>query len=194
MRSLTPRGSQGGQYDVEIAWNGVISTGSDSVTAQILMLTDRSGDLTITSPITQDLADALVIAGSLKNGGNDGIQIQVDGHRLAGYLVPSISGRRIMIQNGDGVFSQKVSVTQPDDYTVKFADTNGAITTITFHVVAPTTATTIPTVTTVYTVRTTQMVTYTPIPTPTRSPLPVAIVIGALGIALLVAVRTQKRP
>ena len=85
-------------------------------------------------------------------------------------------------------------MTQPDDYTVKFADTNGAITTITFHVVAPTTATTIPTVTTVYTVRTTQMVTYTPIPTPTRSPLPVAIVIGALGIALLVAVRTQKRP
>lgn len=187
-------GLPGGQYDVEIAWNGVISTGSDSVTAQILMLTDRSGDLTITSPITQDLADALVIAGSLKNGGNDGIQIQVDGASAGRVFGPQYIGTTNNIQNGAGVFSQKVSVTQPDDYTVKFADTNGAITTITFHVVAPTTATTIPTVTTVYTVRTTQMVTYTPIPTPTRSPLPVAIVIGALGIALLVAVRTQKRP
>ena len=86
-----------------------------------------------------------------------------------------------------------VAVTQPDDYNVKFADANGPITTVTFHVVAPTTATTIPTVTTRIG-RTTQMVTYTPIPTPTRSSLPVAIVIGALGIALLVAVRTQKRP
>ena len=97
-----------------------------------------------------------------------------------------------MIQSGDGSFSQTISVTQPDDYDVKFADANGAIATITFHVVAPTTATTVPTSTAVKTVSTTPTVTYTPIPTPTKSPLPVCIVIGALLIAMLIACRIKK--
>jgi hypothetical protein len=85
-------------------------------------------------------------------------------------------------------------VTQPDDYDVKFADANGAITTITFHVVAPTTATTVPTATVVKTVSTSPTVTHTPIPTPTptKSPLSPCIVIGALGIAMLIAGRIKK--
>ena len=96
------------------------------------------------------------------------------------------------LQSGDGFFSQTISVTQPDDYKVYFSDANGAIATITFHVVAPTTVTTVPIVTTVKTVSTTKTVTFTPIPTPTKSSMPAVVVIGALGIAMLVAVRIKK--
>jgi len=187
-------GLPGGQYKVEIQFNGVVTPNSDSALTQIITLTDRSSDLTINSPTTQDLADALVISGSLKNGGNKGIQIQVDGTSAGRVFGPQYIGTTNNIQNGAGVFSQTISVTQPDDYKVKFADANGAITTVTFHVVAPTVATTIPTITTPPPVATTKLVTYTPIPTPsaTRSSLPVVVVIGALGIAMLVAVRIKK--
>ncbi|MFY9748992.1 MAG: hypothetical protein WAK75_01495 [Methanoregula sp.] len=186
-------GLKGGQYDVEIAWNGVAAIGSDSVTTQLITMTDRSGDLTITSPTTQNLADALVIAGSLKNGGNSGIQISVNGASAGQVFGPLYIGTTPNIQTGDGDFRQIVAVTQPDDYTVKFSDANGAITSVVFHVVAPTTATTIPTPTPLV-VSTTKMVTYTSIPTPipTRSPLPAMVVIGALAIGMLLAVRIKR--
>ncbi|MGB2674931.1 MAG: hypothetical protein WBC56_08305, partial [Methanoregula sp.] len=128
-------GLKGGQYDVEIAWNGVAAIGSDSVTTQLITMTDRSGDLTITSPTTQNLADALVIAGSLKNGGNSGIQISVNGASAGQVFGPLYIGTTPNIQTGDGDFRQIVAVTQPDDYTVKFSDANGAITSVVFHVV-----------------------------------------------------------
>ena len=187
-------GLKGGQYDVEIAWNGAVSTGSDSMLSQILMLTDRSGDLTITSPTTQDLADALVISGTLNNGGNSGIQIQVDGASAGRVFGPQYIPTTNNIQNGDGSFSQTVAVTQPDDYTVKFSDANGIITSVVFHVTAPTTATTVPTITTPVQTPFTPKVTYTPIlkPTTTKSPLPIVLVIGALGIGVLLAVRIRK--
>ena len=187
-------GLKGGQYDVEIAWNGVVpSMRSDSVFSQIIMLSDRSAELTITSPTTQNLAGSLVIAGSLKNGGNSGIQIQVDGASAGRVFGPQYIQTVNNIQSGDGVFSQIIAITQPDDYTVKFADANGAITSVVFHVVAPTTATTIPTPTPLV-ISTTKMVTYTPIPmpSPTKSPLPAMVVIGALAIGMLLAVRIKR--
>jgi hypothetical protein len=186
-------GLKGGQYKVEIQFNGIeTDPRSGSIMSELVTLTDRSGELTITSPTTQNLADALVIAGSLQKGGNAGIQVQVDGESAGRVFGPQYIPTTTMIQSGDGAFSQTISVTQPDDYDVKFADANGAIATITFHVVAPTTATTVPTLTVVKTVSTTPTVTYTPIPTPTKSPLPACIVIGALGIAMLIAGRIKK--
>ncbi|MGA2162683.1 MAG: hypothetical protein ABSG28_10895 [Methanoregula sp.] len=186
-------GLPGGQYKIEIQFNGVETPNSASVLGQLVTLTDRSGDLTISSPTTQDLADALVIAGSLKDGGNKGIQLQVDGESAGRVFGPQYIGTTNNIQTGAGVFSQTVSVTQPDDYTVKFADSNGAITSVTFHVVGPTTtATTAPQVTTLPPVTATKTTTYTPIPTPTKSSLPVVVIIGALGIAMLVAARINK--
>jgi hypothetical protein len=188
-------GLKGGQYDVEVAWNGnVPAMRSDSISAQLVQLTDRSGDLTITSSATQDLADALVIAGTLKNGGNSGIQIQVDGASAGRVFGPQYIPTTNNIQTGDGSFSQTVAVTQPDNYTVKFSDTNGVITSVVFQVTAPTTATTIPTVSTPVPTPSTPQVTYTPIlkPTTAKSPLPVPLIIGALGIGVLFAVRREK--
>jgi len=189
-------GLKAGTYDVEVAWNGVVpAMRTDSISSQIIQLTDRSGELTITSPETQDLSSALVIAGSLKNGGNSGIQIQVDGATAGRVYGPLYISTTNNIQTGAGSFSQTVSVTQPDDYTVKFSDASGLITTIVFHVVAPTTVPTVPLVSTPITTPPTPMVTYTPIvkPTTTKSPLPIEIVLGALGIAGLCIYCSRKQ-
>ena len=56
---------------------GRLST--DSVTLQLPVLIDRSGEITITSPMTQVLVDALRIEGSIAKIGNDGVQIEVRG-------------------------------------------------------------------------------------------------------------------
>jgi len=189
-------GLKGGQYKVEVQWNGVEpSMRSDSVSGMLITLTDRSNELTITSPTTQNLADALLIAGSLKKAGTDGIQIQVDGESSGRVFGPQYIRTEKNMQSGDGFFSTTVPVTQPDDYAVQFADAKGTVATITFKVVAPTTAaTTVPTtVTTIKKVTTTKTVTYTPIPTTTKSPLPSVLVIGALGIALLIVCGIKKR-
>ncbi len=187
-------GLKGGQYDVEIQWNGAVpAMRSDSVSGQIIMLTDRSADITLTSSTTQNLADALVISGTLKNGGNSGIQVQVDGESSGRVFGPQYIQTVANIQNGDGVFSQTVPVTQPDTYNVKFSDANGLITTVAYTVVAPTVATTIPTIITPPPVTTTPTVTYTPIVHPTtHAPLPSIVVIGALGIGALYAIRIRK--
>lgn len=185
-------GLKGGQYKVEIQFNGVVpSMRSDSVSSELVALTDRSAELTLTSPTTQNLADALLIAGSLKKGGSDGIQIQVDGQSSGRVFGPKYIRTDNKLQTGDGAFSQMVSVTQPDDYNVKFADAKGAITTITFHVVAPTTATTVPVTTITKKVTTIKTTAPTPVPT-TKSPLPAVLVIGALGIAMLIASGIKK--
>jgi len=186
-------GLKGGQYKVEVHWNGVEpSMRSDSVSSMLITLTDRSNELTITSPTTQNLADALLIAGSLKKGGTDGIQVQVDGESSGRVFGPQYIRTEKNLQSGDGVFSQTVPVTQPDVYKVQLADAKGAIATITFNVVAPTIATTVPTVTTIKKFTTIKKVESTPLPTTTKSPLPTVLVIGALGIALLIADRIKK--
>lgn len=187
-------GYKGGQYKVEIQFSGVVpDMRSDSTSSQLVTLTDRSGELTLTSPTTQNLADALLIAGSLKKGGNNGIQIQVDGQSSGRVFGPQYIRTENKLQSGDGTFSQTISVTQPDNYEVKFADAKGSIATITFTVVAPTTATTVPTGTVTKKVTTAvKTAAFTPIPTTTKSPLPAVLVIGALGIAMLIACGIKK--
>ena len=79
---LDTKGLPGGQYKVEIDFmgndEGRLST--DSVTLQLPVLIDRSGEITITSPMTQALVDeALRIEGSIAKIGNDGVQIEVRG-------------------------------------------------------------------------------------------------------------------
>ncbi|MDD1701732.1 MAG: hypothetical protein LUQ31_01970 [Methanoregula sp.] len=184
-------GLKGGQYKVEVNFNGAQpSLRSGSTSSALITLTDRSGELTITSPTTQNLADALLIAGSIAKEENNGVQIQVDGDSTGRIFGPQYIQTTSNIQSKEGVFSQTVSVTQPDDYNVQFADAEGTIGTVTFHVVAPTTATTAPVVTTVKTTKTTVPTTTTiPVPTTTKSPLPIFVILGALGIAVIGASR-----
>jgi hypothetical protein len=184
-------GLKGGQYKVETDFNGAQpSMRSDSVWSALVQITDRSGEITITSPTTQNLGDALLIAGSIAKEENNGVQIQVDGDSTGRIFGPQYIQTASNIQSKAGLFSQKVSVTQPDDYNVQFADAKGTIGTVTFHVVAPTTVTTAPVVTTVKTTKTTVKTTVaTPVPTTTKSPLPIFVILGALGIAVMIASR-----
>jgi len=186
-------GLKGGQYKVELEFNGVQpDMRSDSVSSELVTLSDRSSEVTLTSSTTQDLADALVISGSLKKAGNGGVQIQVDGEESGRVFGPQWIQTTNKLQTGDGVFSTTIPVTQADDYNVKFSDSKGTIGTFTFHVVAPTTSTTVPTMTTIKTVATTKTTTLTPLPTTTKSPVPAVLVIGALGIAVLLTIWGKK--
>ncbi len=189
------QGLPGGQYKMEIQFNspGSSSLSDDSVTNQLITLIDRSGELTITSPVTQPLADALQISGSLTNGGNSDVQLEVRGPD-GKVFGPQYIGTKTNPRN-DGIFSQKVSVFGPGSYDVTFTDHNGFIGTKTFLVTAPVTqaATTIP-VTTTARVVTTKPVTTSPTPWPTtsKSPLSPIVVLGALGIvSIVIAVRKE---
>jgi hypothetical protein len=191
---LDTKGLPGGQYKVEIDFmgndEGRLST--DSVTLQLPVLIDRSGEITITSPMTQVIAEALRIEGSIAKIGNDGVQIEVrdpDGSSIFG---PKWIGTTELIQSGAGEFTQKVPVIKPGQYDVYFKDQKSYIGVKTFTVTAPVT---VPT-----TVRTTTAVTSrppttvpTPLPTTTKSPLSFMTIVAALSIMGILSVVLMKK-
>jgi hypothetical protein len=189
------RGLPGGQYKVEIQFIGPDEgrLSSDSITLQLPKLIDRSGEITITSPMTQTIDEALRIEGSIEKIGNDGVEIEVrgpDGNTIFG---PQWIGTKEQIQSGAGEFTQKVIVIQPGEYDVYFKDMKGYIGVKTFTVVAP--ATTAKT-----TVRTTVPVTTrppttipTPLPTTPQSPLSLMPIMAALVIMGILTVVTMKK-
>jgi hypothetical protein len=189
------RGYKGGQYKIEIQ----IDSGylgdlrSDSVTSQLVTLIDRSGEITITSPTTQMLADALQIDGSIIKKGSDGVEIEVKGQNTGRVFNPQYIPTTKDMKSGAGIFTRKVTVTEADSYDVYFSDPDGLIGIVTFEVVTPA-PTPIPT-TIVQTTRTTiQTTPPTPSPTPTKSPLAEVVVIGALGITGVLFSRLPKKP
>ena len=131
------RGLPGGQYKVEIQFIGPDEgrLSSDSVTLQLPKLIDRSGEITITSPMTQTIDEALRIEGSIEKIGNDGVEIEVrgpDGNTIFG---PQWIGTKEQIQSGAGEFTQKVIVIRSGEYDVYFKDMKGYIGVKTFTVV-----------------------------------------------------------
>jgi hypothetical protein len=191
---LDTKGLPGGQYKVEIDFIGDDESrlSTDSVTLQLPVLIDRSGEITITSPMTQVIAEALRIEGSIAKIGNDGVQIEVrdpDGSSIFG---PKWIGTTELIQSGAGEFTQKVPVIKPGQYDVYFKDQKSYIGVKTFTVTAPTT---VPT-----TVRTTTAVTSrppttvpTPLPTTTKSPMSLLPIGMALLVMGLVSVVLHRR-
>ena len=72
-------GLKGGQYKVEIQFNGVVPDVRPLHNERTCDSHPFDRELTITSSTTQNLADALAIAHSLQKGGNARRQVQVDG-------------------------------------------------------------------------------------------------------------------
>lgn len=193
---LDTKGYPGGNYKVEVQYTskGEASLRTGSKTLQLVKLIDRSGELTITSPLTQDPEEALRIEGSIKKLGNDGVKIEVRDPE-GGVVFDNWIGSKLSVQSGDGVFTKLVTVTGPGEYDVAFTDAKGYIGTVTFNVAAPATQviTTVPTITAV--VKTTKALTTvpTPWPTATQSPLsPITALVGIAG-AGLVAIYVMKR-
>ena len=194
-RLFETQGLPGGMYKVEMqlkTTGGEASLRSDSVTYKLVKVLDRSSEITITSPVTQTLEEALRIEGSVDKLSNEGVQIEVRGPegRIFG---PQYIGTKTEIKNDAGTFTYKVPVTGPGTYEVSFSDSKGFIGIKTFVVANPptpeptTVATTVP-------VTTTRPPTTlpTPLPTTTQSPLPLPLVLGALAVAGLTAVAMKR--
>jgi hypothetical protein len=191
-------GLPGGTYKAEMQYTGADEARlrSDSTTMQLIKVVDRSDEIEITSPVTQDLKDALRIEGELKNGGNSGLEIEVNGPdgRIYG---PQWIQTKNNIKNGAGIFTQKVAVTSGGDYTVEFSDAKGYVGSKSFTVVAPTVATTVPTMTSTVVKTTRTVATSAPTPWPTTeqsplSPLTSAAGIAAAGLAVVLAARRSR--
>ena len=187
-------GLPGGNYKVEAQVPGSLTARSDSVTLQFVQVIDRSGDLTVTSALTQDLDNALTIAGSVAKEGSAGVEIEVTGPngRMFG---PQWIGTTSDMRTGAGTFSQNVIVTSAGEYEVDFSDANGYIGRATFTVAAPATAviTAVPTTVAPVQKTMTTITVPTPWPTETKSPLSPLPVIGAVTVAgLLLAVMARR--
>ncbi len=190
-------GLKGGQYKMEIDFQGIDEShlSSDSVTAKLITLIDRSNLITITSPLTQTMDDALHIDGSIAKEGSNGVQVQVRGQSTGTIFGPQYIRTTNDMKTGAGVFSQMVKISQPGDYDVYFTDTAGYIGSITFHVTSPTpvpTLTTLPTTIATKTPTKTLTPISTPTPTPTQSPLSVFVVLGALAVSAVICSATLK--
>jgi hypothetical protein len=194
-RLFETQGLPGGMYKIELqlkTTSGEESLRSDSVTYKLVKVLDRSSEITITSPVTQNLEDALRIEGSIAKLSNEGVQIEVRGPegRIFG---PQYIGTRTEVKDDSGIFTYKVPVTNPGTYEVSFSDSKGFIGIKKFTVAAPptpeptTVATTIPPTTRPPTTLP------TPLPTTTQSPLPLPIVLGAVAAAGLLAARVMRK-
>jgi hypothetical protein len=195
-RLFDTKGFPGGNYKVEVRFIGADEPRlrSDSVTIKLVSVIDRSNEITITSPLTQDTAEALRIEGSIAKEGTGGVELEVRGPdgRIFG---PQWIGTTNDMKSGDGIFTKKVAVFGPGDYEVYFKDAKGFIGIKTFKVVSPVitqAATTNPTATAVKTTRAPTTVP-TPLPTPTQSPLSSLTVIGACALAGLLAAAAIKK-
>lgn len=189
------KGLPGGQYKMEAQFRGndESSLSSDSKTWALPVLIDRSGEITITSPMTQNMDEALRIEGYIAKIGDDGVEIAVRGPDGV-IFGPQWIGTKINVQSGAGVFTQQVAVTKPGDYDVTFSDSKGYIGVKTFTVSAPITTvpTTVPVTTPVITTRPPTTVP-TPLPTATKSSLSFVTVVAALGIIGLLSVSLTKK-
>jgi hypothetical protein len=188
------KGLAGGQYKVEADFAG--SEGGrlsdDSKTWQLVKLMDRSGEITITSPMSQPFSEALRIEGSITKLGDEGVQLEVRGPdgRIFG---PQYIGTKENQRDGSGVFTQKVTVTVPGEYDVYFADAAGFIGIKTFTVQPAATATTTPVSPTAVITTKPPTTVPTPLPTTTQSPLSLLPVAAALTVVGLLAVTMAKR-
>jgi len=193
-------GLPGGNYKAEIQYTGADEgrLRSGSKTLQLITIVDRSTDIEITSPVSQDLEDALRIEGELRNGGSAGVEIEVHGPdgRIFG---PQWIQTKASIKNNAGIFTQKVDVTTTGDYTVDFTDAKGYIGQKSFTVVNPSaqpmvSATTASAVTAVKTTRAPATVIPTPWPTTAQSPLSPLTVIGSIAAAGMLLVLLARHP
>ena len=190
-------GLPGGQYKVELQYTSDITPSSDSNSLQLITIVDRSANIEITSPVSQNIDDALRIEGDIVKGGNDGVEIEVSGPdgRIFG---PQWIQTKSDLRTGAGVFTQKVSVNSGGEYKVDFTDAKGYIGEKAFTVVTPTTAPTAVATSTIAVVKTTRPVTTAPTPWPTTtptspvSPLVPVSALACAGMLAVVALRSRK--
>jgi len=193
------RGLEKGQYKVEV--HSIVSDGkefvesslgSSSVTRRVIQLVDRSDELVIESPGSQNLSTALVVTGRVK-----GLPSGVVTLRVFGPSDYTFGPQQLITNPGfadtDGHFSTRIPVSMPGEYQISISDKNGFISESPFNVTndravqeEPIVSTPIPTKIPLISPPSTPGQTRTPEPTQAKSSLPgVIAVFGAtLGYCL----------
>jgi len=188
------KGLKGGQYKVEVQFDSgrQDQISSDSVTLRIIQVLDRSGEITMTSPLSQTLAEALRIEGSISKLGDAGVQLEVRGPNGPVFGPTWIETKEDM-KSGDGVFTKKIPVRTAGDYEIQFTDARGFIGSQMITVPQPvTTATTTRPPTTRTTTRP-PVTTSPPTTEPTKSPLSPIIPLLSLSIICGAAVLLHRK-
>jgi hypothetical protein len=191
-QSFDTKGLPGGLYKVEVRFSGSEEgkLSSDSVTLQVPRLIDRSGEIAITSPLSQSLSEALRIEGSVTRLGSKGVELEVRDRNGVVYG-PQYINTKVDFRSGAGVFTQRVVVTQPGTYDVYFKDADGFIGIKTFNVIAPVNPS--PTTVPKTPITNRQTTVPTPVPAATQSPLSLIPVITALtSVGLLAIIIARK--
>lgn len=140
-------GLKTGTYKVEVPTNGM----GDSVSMRVVNLVDRSDEIQLTSPTTQNFNGRISLAGMIKGDENSGVQVEV-----IGPVYQVIFGPRYINTDYQGNFATEIPITEPGDYEVSFTDAKGYIgkRTITVTGLQPLVSSTLPTTVSVVTAHT----------------------------------------
>jgi hypothetical protein len=111
-------GLKTGTYKVEVPVNGM----GDSVTMRLVQIIDRSDEIQLDSPESQNFTGKLIVAGTIKGDENSGVQVEVIGPDTS-----PVFGPQFVNTNYQGAFSTEVPITIPGDYEVSFTDAKGFI-------------------------------------------------------------------
>jgi hypothetical protein len=111
-------GLKPGTYKVEVPTNGV----GNSVNMRVVNLVDRSDEIRLTSPTSQNFDQKIIVAGSIKGDENSGVQIEVIGPDNLVIFGPSYVNTDYL-----GNFVTDIPVTGPGDYEVSFTDARGYV-------------------------------------------------------------------
>ncbi len=114
-------GLEPGQYSIELIDPTLSTFGSSSTKQRTVTLVDRSGSLTISSPLNQDFDGTLDLRGAVSGIGAAGVRVLVE---QDGFIV---YGPEYVGTDKNGVFSVEVPVSGGGMYEVTFSDTKGYI-------------------------------------------------------------------
>lgn len=114
-------GLEAGTYSIEIIDPTLSTFGGSSTKQRIVTLVDRSGSLTISSPLNQDFDGTLDLRGAIADLGGAGVQVQVEHDGAVVY------GPKYVATGKSGAFSVEVPISAVGSYEVTFSDARGYI-------------------------------------------------------------------
>ncbi len=114
-------GLEAGTYSIELIDPTLSTFGSSSTKQRMVTLVDRSGSLTITSPLNQDFDGTLDLRGTIGDIGDAGVQIEVEHDGAVVY------GPKYVATGKDGAFSTELPISAGGSYEVTFSDAKGYI-------------------------------------------------------------------
>ncbi len=185
--SFPTMGLSPGNYKLEVRFRADPGSklSSSSVITRLVRVTDRSGEIVITSDLDQVVGDALRIEGYVPKAGVVTLTMKVTGPQGAAVPPQEIRTSTVLGKD-DGFFSRTVPVSEKGNYYVEFSDVKGYITTVKFTVDEPQGTPGVPTGATPETTETSRLP-----ETPAVSPFPVACCLGGLLLVAL-ALRSGK--